>query len=924
MVRAASLLIGLVLAWPADAADQLSLMRRPSDPYGCPRPGPGDEHVPVRTSFYVEIGVPKAGRENGGPPDGSEELPDRVLPESVTLELAPAGGESLQLLRRNGEFAPGYRGRFFPGKQDAKHSVLAVYIEGDHALHPATKYTVRVSARSQAGRELPAEQRAWSFTTEAPARRHPLDFELSLREEPVRWKGGFFTGFCGVSFCTNRQNRIPTFELMQAVREQAPKAWSLQRDFWLTGMEHRPELFSPQLPNIVRELQTRRITALADEGAGTRLTLEDFFGHRQYGIESGRALSGDYRPGDEVLIADGVNSARAVVRAVDDDKRTLLVTRVEAPAGGWLLEYAGPLPENEDPDAPGLFPPGGCYLRKFRPAGTPRYYWGRLDREWDLTVGTYGRRVVVNFADAPGDLSIDGRNATTAKDYVELHTAVYAITSHIIERYGERSLEFVWSIFNEPDLGALFWRADWIELQKFYDYSVDAILRAFEDHGYDSRRVFVGGLELGGIFGVHLRLKEFLVHCSPTAPPVKDALLHNAAFADSRLDGKRSRRVEALCRAHAGRGSPCDFVSIHAYNTSRLMAEKLARAKEMALETDAAFFADLWVNSHESVPGWDLPPDPAFSDSYLGNGYFPTWCADVTRRRLARAALDPRYAAGETILTFWPWPSPNFEGRNDCVRAIHVDDDGDGTGDRVVTVAMPILHFLGLLNRMGDRYHLLPEETVGGHVVSGFTSPTAAGLAVLLYTHHALDTQSRSEQSFRLSLDVSGLPAGTYGVRQYCFDKQNNSYFHLARALRARVEEAQPPLTAESAKLLQAALDRLRSGSVDERLAALEDIGALGRAAKSAMPAIYMSLQGTPEPALRSAALKTIQRINAPAAYPADEVRRVEQLAALRETHRSSLEVDGQCRLTLDLSANGACMVFVERAEEGPADAGPR
>ena len=32
---------------------------------------------------------------------------------------------------------------------------------------------------------------------------------------------------------------------------------------------------------------------------------------------------------------------------------------------------------------PGLFPPGGCYLRKFNPVGTPCFYWGRLDKEWD-------------------------------------------------------------------------------------------------------------------------------------------------------------------------------------------------------------------------------------------------------------------------------------------------------------------------------------------------------------------------------------------------------------------------------------------------------------------------------------------------------------------------------------------------------------
>ena len=59
-----------------------------------------------------------------------------------------------------------------------------------------------------------------------------------------------------------------------------------------------------------------------------------------------------------------------VVRA-DDRERTVLVSGLTTPPGGWKLAYAGPLPTKEDPNAPGLFPPGGCYLRKFRPCGTP-------------------------------------------------------------------------------------------------------------------------------------------------------------------------------------------------------------------------------------------------------------------------------------------------------------------------------------------------------------------------------------------------------------------------------------------------------------------------------------------------------------------------------------------------------------------------
>src|SRR5208283_2645471 len=178
-----------------------------------------------------------------------------------------------------------------------------------------------------------------------------------------------------------------------------------------------------------------------------------------------------------------------------------------------------------------------------------------------------------------------------------------------------------------------------------------------------------------------------LAHCSPRAR-AKGALPLNAAVADRQLDGKRSKRVEALCRGHGGKGSPCDFVSIHSYNRSELMAAKLISAKEVALEIDPDFYRALWVNSHESCPDWMPPPDEAAVDAYLGNGYFPSWCADVVYRQLLQAARDPRYAYGETILTVWP-PPANFAGLNAVTRVIHCDDDGDGRGDRTVTIPMP-------------------------------------------------------------------------------------------------------------------------------------------------------------------------------------------------------------------------------------------
>jgi hypothetical protein len=897
-----ALVAALLLACAAGTASaaEVKLLARAPDPYGAPRPAPGQEHVPLRTTFYVEL-------VTGGP--GAD---DAVLPESVAIELEPEGGAAFAVLRPGREFPAGADGRFFPGRDDREGATLAVYVDPGRPLLPATAYTVRVTARSRGGAALPAKSGTWRFTTEAAPETHRIRFALALDEPAVRWHGGFFTGFCSTGFCTSAANRVPTYELMDEVRKSSPRAWSFQRDFWLTGTEHQPVLMNPGLPNIVRERETRRVVAVDPAGKDTLLRVEDFFGHEQCGIASGRPLSADYHPGDEVLVADGVHDGRAKVVAVDDRARSVRLTRLETPPGGWKIAYVGPLPTKEDPDAPGLFPPGGCYLRKFRPCGTPAYYWGRLDREWDIAVRRFRHRVLPNFADAPGDLSIDGRAWTTAKDYAELHEATRAIAGHVIDRYGALALDFPWSVFNEPDLGALFWRSDWNELQKFYDYTTDAILRAFEDRGFDSRKVSVGGLELGGIFGTNLRIREFLAHCSPRAKGEKGALLLNAAYADRRLDGKRSRRVEELCRAHGGRGSPCDFVSVHAYNRSQIMADKLARAKEEALALDPEYYARLWVRSHESCPGWAPPPDPAYGDSYLGDGYFPAWCADVARRQLRRAAGDARYGFGESILTFWASPNANFGGGNDCVRAIHVEGEG-GAADRVVTVAMPILHFLGLLGRMGPEYRVLPEQAVGGHVVSGFASQSGGALYVLLYSHHALDTESRSEADFEVTLDLSGLPGRNVVIQEYRFDKDHNSYFRLGRQLRDAPQTGRPAGEQDAARL-EAAQRDLEADKPAARLAALEKLAALGPAASPATGAVFRLL-ASEDSAVREKATAVLKRIAAPRAYPAAAVRKVQDLAALRRTASTPREVaDGRLRVKVRLAGNGANFLILEPA----------
>ena len=737
--------------------------------YKCPRPAPDEMHVPLQTSFFFQLVLRDSPKE------------DAVNPDSVTVTLTPESGNPLHVLKKGSQFAPGFDGWLVDSSSadHRGHQALTVYISPKQSLTSATRHTVQVTATSREGVVLTADEGRWSFTTEDIAEIQPVEFSLNLRAKPVHWHGAFFQGFLKPGFGGSYSHgRIDGYQLMYELNKRYPKAWALQRDFWLAGDVELAKDALHSLPGLVREQETRRIWKMEKHENEVLLYLQDFFGHEQYGIKSNRALSLDYHPGDTVLIADGKNHATVKVKGVNDEERTVSVSSFPTPNEGWRIEYTRPLPEKENPDKPGLFPPGGCYLRKFEPSGTPCYYWGRVDKEWDLARG-FNRRLVVNL-DVPVDLSVSGRDWDTAKDYVELHEVVRTITDRLIKRYGDACLEFVWSVFNEPDLTGFFWHSTWDELQKCYDYIVDGILRAFEDNGYDSDRVFVGGLELGAVAGTRLKDREFLTHCSPKAED-EGALLLNAAYADPQLDGKRSRRVEKLCGKYEGKGSPCDFISIHCYETSKVMSQKLIQAKKDALEIDPDYYSDLWICSHESCPGWrSSPGDPAWYDSYRGNGYFSTWTADVVRRLLQKAKVDARYAYGETIFTFWPWPDANMNGLNACTTILPVDIDGDGKADKKVTVKKQIFNFIELLASMGDDYFVLPEVNKAGYVVSGFATQTDKDIRILLYTHKETDTQSSSDDTFDVIIKAAELSCERVIVRQYQMDKEHNSYFRLA------------------------------------------------------------------------------------------------------------------------------------------------
>jgi hypothetical protein len=229
-----------------------------------------------------------------------------------------------------------------------------------------------------------------------------------------------------------------------------------------------------------------------------------------------------------------------------------------------------------------------------------------------------------------------------------------------------------------------------------------------------------------------------------------------------------------------------------------------------------------------------------------------------------------------------------------------------------VTVAMPILHFLGLMAGMGERYWPLPEQVVGGHVVSGFAARHGRTVTALVYSHNPLDTESRSGQSFDVTLTVAGLAKSPVGVMEYQFDTTNNSYFHLGRRLRE--ERLQGTVSPADRTAIGEAAALLARGDRLSRIAGLKRLAALGPRAKSADTLVVSLINEGDDTELKDEARAALLSMHAPAAYPANVVREVEERSELHVTRRSTCEAD-PLTLSVRLEANAACFFVIDEAE---------
>jgi xylan 1,4-beta-xylosidase len=176
--------------------------------------------------------------------------------------------------------------------------------------------------------------------------------------------------------------------------------------------------------------------------------------------------------------------------------------------------------------------------------GNPVYSWTIIDHIFD-TFHAAGIKPIVEIGFMPEALSTHPEPyrhdfpkvsigsiytgwAYPPRDYAKWSELVFQFTRHLRERYGDAEVKtWLWEVWNEPDID--YWKGTSEEYFKLYDFTADAVLRAFPD-------ARIGGPDSTGPGKPHAAefLRKFLDHCA-----------HQANYATGKI------------------GSPLLFVSFH-------------------------------------------------------------------------------------------------------------------------------------------------------------------------------------------------------------------------------------------------------------------------------------------------------------------------------------------------------------------------
>ena len=414
--------------------------------------------------------------------------------------------------------------------------------------------------------------------------------------------------------------------------------------------------------------------------------------------------------------------------------------------------------------------------------GNPVYDWTILDRIFD-TLRAKGIKPLVEIGFMPEALSTHPKPyrhtfpqgplftgwAYPPKDFQKWSELVFQFVNHLRQRYGDAELKtWLWEVWNEPDID--YWKGTPEEFFKLYDFSVEAVLRAFPD-------ARIGGPDTTGPSYPKAAefLRLFLEHCA-----------HQKNYATGKT------------------GSRLDFVSFHPKGSPKWQSDHVQMGISRQLASIDAGFRIV-----ASFPEWQNAPiilgesDPEGcaacsarnnpQNSYRNGALYASYTAEALDRTLELARRDKVNLLGAVTWAFEFEDQPVFEGFRELAT--------NGLDKPVLNT----FRMLGLLATERVRVTssgALPIEEIlrdgvrGQPDVNAIATKNGHETEVFLWNYH--DDDLPAPESL-VELTIHGLPAAATRclVEQFRTDVNHSNSF----AAWKKMGSPQPPSTAQYQEL---------------------------------------------------------------------------------------------------------------------------
>jgi len=287
-------------------------------------------------------------------------------------------------------------------------------------------------------------------------------------------------------------------------------------------------------------------------------------------------------------------------------------------------------------------------------AGNPVYNWTILDRIFDAftnagvkplvelgfmpqALSTHPEPYRHNFPQSSGSSIYTGW-AYPPRDYRKWSDLIFNVVSHLRARYGDEAVKtWLWEVWNEPDIG--YWQGTPEEFFKLYDFSVDAIVKAFP-------AARIGGPDTTGAGSAKAAafLSLFLEHCT-----------RGKNYVSGRI------------------GSQLDFISFHPKGAPKWLGDHVQMGIANQLNSIERGFGIVashseWRNIPIILGEWDPEGCAACSaqqnpqNSYRNGPLYACYTAEALSRTLDLASLKQVSLQGLVTWAFEFEDQPPFAG----------------------------------------------------------------------------------------------------------------------------------------------------------------------------------------------------------------------------------------------------------------------